>query len=112
MALGVVDGLELDAQCVEDRLDEARAFTVAGCGNGFIGRGACRQHIAPIDLLAGESGGDRLLRQRFATSLQSQRYRYGPLIVGGDEHDRQIVHASKSGGPSGAQGRRSREHGR
>src|ERR1700747_1339950 len=83
------------AESVGDRLDEAGALAIAGCSNGVFCRGAYRQHIAAIDLLACESGGDRLLRQRFATCLKSYRYRYGPLIVGGDEHDRQLVHAGK-----------------
>src|SRR6185437_7656436 len=83
------------AEAVSDRLDQTGAFAVTGCGNGLSGSGAHRHHVAAIDLLAGESCGDSFLRQRFGTGLQSQRHRYGPLIVGGDEHDGQLVHAGK-----------------
>ena len=83
------------AEPVGDRLDEARAFAVAGCGNGLLSRGTHRHRVTPIDLLASEPGGDGLLRQRFAASLQSQRHRNSPLVVGGDEHDRQFVHTGK-----------------
>src|SRR6516165_660564 len=83
------------AEPVGDRLDEAGAFAVAGCGNGLFSRHAHRQHIVPIDLLASETGGDGFLRQRFAASLKSQRHRNCPLIVGRDKHDRQFVHTRK-----------------
>src|SRR5216684_1173929 len=36
---------------------------------------------------------DRLLRQRFGCGLKPQRYGNSPLIIDGDEHDRQLVHA-------------------
>src|SRR6516162_10227138 len=72
------------AEPVGDRLDEAGAFAIAGCGHGLFSRHAHRQHIVPIDLLASETGGDGFLRQRFAASLKSQRHRNCPLIVGRD----------------------------
>ena len=42
------------AEAVGDRLDEAGAIAVAGCGNGLFGRGAHRHHVAAVDLLAAE----------------------------------------------------------
>ena len=83
------------AEPVGDCLDEAGTFAVSGCGNGLFSRGAHRHYVTPIYLLADESGGDRFLRQRFGAGLQAQRHRYGPVIVGGDEHDGQFVYAGK-----------------
>jgi len=48
--------------------------------------------VVAVDLLAGKTRGDRLLRQRLRRRLQLERHGNGPLIIVGDKHDGQLVH--------------------
>src|SRR3984893_10961810 len=59
------------AEPVGDRLDEAGALAVTGCGNCLFRRGAHRHHIVAIHLLADKPGCDGLLRKCFGSSLLS-----------------------------------------
>src|SRR5258705_3033435 len=80
------------AEPVGDRLDKAGASTVTSCFDRLFG---CRVHghdVVAIHLLTDETRCDRLLRERFGCGLETQRYGNSPLIIGGDEHDRQLVH--------------------
>ena len=47
----------------------------------------------PSTCSPGKPRGDGFLRQGLGCGLQPQRHGNGPLIVGDDEHDRQLVHA-------------------
>src|SRR5216683_6739996 len=81
------------AEPVGDRLDEAGAAAISSRFERLVG---CRVHghdVVAIDLLTDETRCDRLLRQRFGCGLKPQRYGNSPLIIDGDEHDRQLVHA-------------------
>ena len=67
------------AEPISERLDQAGALAVAGGGNRLLGRGAHRDHVIAVDLLAGEARGDSLLRQRLARGLQSAAARISPI---------------------------------
>src|SRR3977135_2457060 len=76
-----------------DRLEEAGPSAFSSRFDRLFG---CRVHghdVVAIHLLTDETRCDRLLRQRFGCSLKPQRYGNSPLIIDGDEHDRQLVHA-------------------
>src|SRR6476659_6330353 len=94
IARRVVGGCMI-AEPIGNRFDQPRAFAVAGRGHGLFSRSAHRHHVAAVDLLAGEACGDGFLREGFTGGLQSQRHRYRPLIIGGNEHNRQFVNAGK-----------------
>src|SRR5258708_2256067 len=83
------------AEPVGRRLDEARALPVAGRRNRLRGGSAHRDDVVAVDLFPSKAGGDRLLRQRFGGRLQLERHGYGPLIVVGDEHQGELMHAGK-----------------
>src|SRR4030081_97277 len=80
------------AEPVGDRLDKAGPLAIAGRFDRVFGRRVHGHDVVAIYLLADETRCDCFLRQRFGCGLEPQRYGNSPLIVGGDEHDRQLVH--------------------
>src|ERR1700730_1944373 len=87
-----VIGGRVIAEAVGHGLDQARPTTGAGLRDRILRRGAHRDDVVAVHLLAGKARGDRLLRQRLRRRLQLKRYRDRPLIVVGDEHHGQLVH--------------------
>src|SRR5215467_3970423 len=83
------------AETIGHGLDQARPGAGAGLRDRILRRGAHRDDVVAIHLLAGKARGDRLLRQRLRRRLQLQRHRDRPLIVVGDEHHGQLVHAGE-----------------
>src|SRR5229473_1341501 len=77
------------------RPDEARALPIPASRNRLRGGGAHRDDVVAVDLFPPKAGSDRLLRQRFGSRLQLKRHRYGPLIVVGDEHQGELLHAGE-----------------
>src|SRR5262245_43406862 len=94
IARGVVSR-RMIAKPVGDGLDEARPLTVAGRGYGLLGGLPHGEDIVAVDLLAGEAGGDGLLRQGRARRLESERHRDRPLVVVDHEHDGQLLDAGE-----------------
>src|SRR5258707_9215943 len=91
VARGVV-GVRMTADPVGDRIDEAGAAAFSSRFDRLVG---CRVHghdVVAIHLLTDETRCDRLLRQRFGCGLKPQWYGNSPLIIDGDEDDRQLVH--------------------
>src|SRR4029077_2747410 len=80
------------AEPVGDRLDKAGPLVVAGGFDRVFCRRVHGHDVVAIYLLADEARSDRFLRQRFGCGLEPQRYGNSPLIIGGDEHNRQLVH--------------------
>ena len=80
------------AEPVGDRLDKARPLAIACRFDRVFDRRVHGHDVVAIYLLADEARSDRFLRQRFGCGLKPQRYGNSPLIIGGDEHDRQLVH--------------------
>src|SRR6266516_3902406 len=94
VACGVVRG-GMVAEPIGDGLDETRPAAGAGSRDRLLGGGPNRKDVVAVHLLARESGGDRLLRQGRGRRLQLQRHADGPLIVVGDEHERQFPNAGE-----------------
>src|SRR5437868_2947669 len=88
---GIV-GRGVVAEPVRERFDEARSAAGAGLRERLLRRRAHGDDVVAVDLLAGKTRGDRLLRQRFRRRLQLERHGNGPLIIVGDKHDGQLVH--------------------
>src|ERR671930_80717 len=80
------------AEPVRHGLDQARPAAGAGLRDRLLRRRAHGDDVVAVDLLAGKTRGDRLLRQRLRRRLQLERHGNGPLIIVGDEHDGQLVH--------------------
>ena len=83
------------AEPVGDGLDEAWPFSRPGGSDCRIGGGAHRDDVVAVDLLAGKTRRDRLLRQRLRRRLQLERHRDRPLIVVDHEYDGQLPHAGE-----------------
>src|SRR5258707_4056784 len=80
------------AEPVCDRLDEAGAAATSSRFDRLVGCRVHGHHVVAIHLLTDETRCDRLLRERFVCGLEPQGHGNSPLIVGDDEHDRQLVH--------------------
>src|SRR6516164_9127553 len=87
-----VIGGRVVAEAVGHGLDQARSAAGAGLRDRILRRGAHRDDVVAVHLLAGKARGDRLLRQRLRRRLQVKRHGDRPLIVVGDEHRGQLVH--------------------
>src|SRR5262245_33220513 len=88
---GVV-GRGVVAEPIGEGLDQARPATGTGMRDRLLLRRPHGDHVVAVDLLAGKTRGDRLLRQGLRRRLQLERYGNGPLIVVGDENHGQLVH--------------------
>src|SRR6516162_2436422 len=83
------------AQAIGHGFDQTRTFACPRTLDRLDRRGAHRDHVIAVDLLAIETCGDGLLRQRLRRGLQLERHRYRPLIVVGHEHDRKLPDPGK-----------------
>src|SRR6266516_1994891 len=90
-----VIGGRMVAQPIGQRLDQPRPAARASLRDRLLRRRAHGNDVVAVNLLAGEAGGDRLLRQRLRRRLQLERHGDRPLIVVGDEQQRQFVDSGK-----------------
>src|SRR6266508_2131494 len=91
---GVIGG-RVVAEPVGHGLDQARPQAGAGIGDRLRGSGVHCDDVVAVHLLARKARGDGLLGQRLGRGLQLERHRDGPLIVVGDKHHGQLVHAGE-----------------
>jgi hypothetical protein len=94
VARGVVGGGVI-AEAIGHGLDQGRPAARARLGEGAFHAFAHGDHVVAVDLLAGEAGGDRLLRQGLGRTLLRARHRDGPLIVVDNEDQGQAPHAGE-----------------
>src|SRR5215510_6757801 len=90
-----VVGGRVVAETIGQGLDQARPGAGAGLYDRIVRRGAHRDDVVAVHLLAGKARGNCLLRQRLGRCLQLQRHGDRPLIVVGDEHHGQLVYAGE-----------------
>src|SRR5215467_23018 len=90
-----VIGGRMVAQPIGQRLDQPRPATRASLRDRLLRCGAHGDDVVAVNLLADKTRGDRLLCQRLRRRLQLERHGDRPLIVVGDEQQRQFVYASE-----------------
>src|SRR5437763_3433556 len=88
-----VIGGSMVTEPIGERLDQAWTFAGAGMRDRLVGRRAHSDDIVSVHLLAGKARGNRLLGKRVGCRLQLEGHGNGPLIIVGDEHERQLPHA-------------------
>ena len=81
------------AQPIRQRLDQVRPAAGPRLGRSAGHRFAYRDDVIPVDLLALDAGGNRLLRQGLGRGLLGDRDRDRPPVVVDDKDQRQTPHA-------------------
>src|SRR6266536_353298 len=94
IACGVV-GRGMVAEPIGDGLDQTWPAARLGSRDRLLGGGPHGNHVVAVHLLALKPGGDRLLGQGRGRGLQLERHADGPLIVVGDEDERQLPNAGE-----------------
>ena len=78
------------AEAIGQRFQQSRATAAARALHRAPDRVAHGDQIVAVDLLAGDAGGDRLLRERLRRALHAARNGDGVLVVDDDHDQRQI----------------------